>query len=459
MFKSRILNAFLMIIAIVTCLITIHRSGRGSNDFDTYYNAGRAVLEHSRIYFEGDYSKDALKGGPFLYAPIWACFFALIAWMPIQAAAVVWNLFNFGIFLLSLHLINQLLDSSQTFSLEKIIRKLSLHDFGVGLILLLLLLDNLTMAQSNILILGLILGALAANKSGKPFLGGIILSGAILIKLTPLLFCVYFAAKRSWKALIGTAVGGLILTLLIPTLVFGYSDNRLNHRQWLGRMLKPTLNAVSSHWKKLESHPQKMNSAQIENIRLANLLTAKNQALEATLTRLFLKDRNGYAFDPVLPIYSAQRYRHLPVLIGIDPPALSLMIRFTQGILGLVMLFLIIKKSSRTADVLRSSLEVSLVFLSMTLFSPLTRSHQFIFWSFALVTLLYFLKNTRAYSKYLAMSAAFAAVFYLLQAVPYGKAAGMGTWSNLVLWGGFAMALFLRPATESTPRSKSHEII
>ncbi len=445
MFRSRYFNFALLVIATVTSLMTVYRSSHGSNDFDTYYLAGRAVLDHSGIYFQGDYYRDALKGGPFLYAPILAICFASISWMPIQLAAVIWNLFNLLNFILSLHLINQLLDSSQVFEIEKINKKSRPYDFLIVGFLLLLLIDNLTMAQINIFILFLILCALYLKKRGADFWSGVFLAAAVLIKLTPVLFCVYFAFKRSWKMLGGVLVGGLIMTLLIPTLVFGYSESRLYHRQWLGRMLKPSLNTVLQHWKRMDIHPLKINPKQIENIRLSNLLTAKNQALEAALTRLFLKDRNHYADHSELPIYPAQKYRRLPVLIGLDPQILSLLIKLIQCALGFLMVFLIARNRFKE-DFIRASLEVSIVFLSMTLFSPLARSHQFILWSFPLITLLSYLKNIKQTTFFYKACTWGAAILYLLQAVPYGKAAGMGAWSNLVLWIAFCVALFRYPA-------------
>lgn len=453
MLKSRYFSLLLIVIAVVTSIISVYRSSHGSNDFDTYYYTGKAVLEHSGIYYKGDYYKDAFKGGPFLYAPVWACFFSLFAWMPIQLAAVIWNLLNFFIFLISLSLMGSLLSESDKKNTAWVSSANRIHLVIAGIMLLLLLFDNLTMAQINILILFLILVALAARKKGAEFLGGTILSAAILVKLTPVLFCLYFVSKKSWKVLMGVFFGGLVLTILIPALVFGFSTNHLYHRQWLGRILKPSLIHWVPKWQNVSIHPEKILPEKTESIRLTNLLVAKNQSLEAGMTRLFLKDRNVYAFDSAFPIFPAQRYSRLPVLIGLPMSALNIVIRSVQGILCLGLIFFMVWRPSER-NILNSSMKISMIFLTMTLLSPTTRSHQFILWSFPITTLLYYLTRASSFHLIFKALAILATALYMFQGVPFGKAAGMGAWSNLVLWITFAMALIVNHPDSSSQSSQ-----
>jgi len=79
----------------------------------------------------------------------------------------------------------------------------------------------------------------------------------------------------------------------------------------------------------------------------------------------------------------------------------------------------------------------------MTLLSPITRSHYFIVWVFGYLTLLFMKAKGSELSKvrFLLPAARASCVFYLLLAVPYGEAAGMGAWANLVFWLGCAGAL------------------
>ena len=102
-------------------------------------------------------------------------------------------------------------------------------------------------------------------------------------------------------------------------------------------------------------------------------------------------------------------------------------------------------------DILWQPLEISFAFLSITLLSPISRSHHFIFWLFPLITIvwLYSQPQLRNAKFFLTRCFYLALVFYAAQVLPYGKAAGMGAWANLTLWAGFALCL-LNPQSPGT---------
>ncbi len=72
----------------------------------------------------------------------------------------------------------------------------------------------------NIFILFLVMSVLYAYTCGKDYLAGLLLALAIASKVTPALFLVYFAWKRSWQVLIGSAVGLVLFFLLVPSAIF-----------------------------------------------------------------------------------------------------------------------------------------------------------------------------------------------------------------------------------------------
>ncbi|PIR14720.1 MAG: hypothetical protein COV50_01170, partial [Flavobacteriales bacterium CG11_big_fil_rev_8_21_14_0_20_35_7] len=154
----------------------------------------------------------------------------------------------------------------------------------------------------------------------KPFLAGMPLAFAVLMKLTPLLFVVYFALRRKGKVVLAAGIWALLFTAGIPSLVFGPNQNRIYHQQWLGRMIKPAITAFKAEKEKDETHPLKRSVAAYKADALTSLLTEKNQALQGALTRLFLKDRNRYAHEGDYPIHVIERYEKLPVLLGGFPP-------------------------------------------------------------------------------------------------------------------------------------------
>lgn len=415
---------------IATSLISAYRSPRGSNDFDTYYKAGKAVLEKTPLYYTGEYHEDSADIGPFLYPPIAACFLAPFSALPIAAAGILWNLFNVALAFFCLYSVPKF--SGDTF--QKFKRRWLAENLFVKIVSVVLagalILDNLTMAQINVLIFSLALAGLLLWKKGAHFTAGFLMAASILFKLTPLLFVFFFLFRKEWKVLAGILIGGILLTAVIPTAVFGYETNRIYHRQWLGRTIKPMLVQYVPAWKNQEMHIRKKTAEETANIQLANVLTVKNQSLQGALTRLSLKDRNSYAYSTAFPIYAARKFEKLPVILPLTRPQLSFFIRGFQAALVLFLLYLTHKTSSQTGFVLMGIL--SLYFLSLPLLSPIARSHQFISWLFALMSLFYFPPG-----RWRAVGCA-GCLVYFLQALPYGKAAGMGAWANLLLWVSFA---------------------
>lgn len=461
----------IVITALIVILgaVTAHRAESGSNDFDTFYEAGRAVLTGEGLYYKGEFYDQGSKTGPFLYPPFAALFFALYAWLPLAPAAFLWCLslilcFS-TCFLWTLTHLNFMLNRMKELWLAcGWIDRVIFIVFPAAL-----LLDNLTMAQFNLVVLAFSLAALVLWRFKARFSAGMVLAAAILMKATPALFLFYFIAKRQWRVLIGVFTGLLLGTLILPTLVFGFNQNRIYHRQWLGRTVKPMFTAVKARFQSEQdeaAHPLKKDAALIEHERLTAQLTQKNQALSATMTRLLLKDRNTRAYDGEHPVYAAQKYKKLPVLFGGLPGfSLSLLIRGLQAAI-LLLLFWVWSRRPLENHALRIPVELALVFLSMTLLSPWARSHQFISWLFPLI--IAFCYNPAHLRKqgctfmldrpnlsWLTYGVRIAFVLYVLQALPYGKPAGMGTLANLVLWGIFFKTAWLmtHPLSDSQPKS------
>ena len=418
---------------IVTGLVSSHRAKKGSNDFDTFYLSGQAVLENHSMYYQGEYYEGAPGQAPFLYAPIASIFFTPFALMPIQISAFLWNLFLACLFAVNFLFLFSLCRLTKS---ELRIKWSNFSKFDRCLyaaIILALLLDNLAMAQINILIITFCLASLYFWNHKKAFLGGTILSLAILFKLTPLLFAFYFLIKRQWKMLAFTFLGLLFFTLIIPGFIFGKEQNRLYHRQWLGRTLKPLYIGYYSKLHPEDPHPKKQSADLIQNNHLTELLNEKNQALKGVLTRLFLKNRPSYGYQSE-PIYVARRYEKMPVILGGLPkePLFFLIFVLQLSILG----FLIFQWARcGKPSPWHLPAEISTVFSAMTLLSPVARSHQFVAWIVP-YTVLFFLSDPGIKSsfetkgRHLFTLAKISILIYFLQVLPYGKAVGMGFWAN-----------------------------
>lgn len=441
---NKIFFLTLVLFTVVTGIMTVYRAHSGSNDFDTFYYAGRAVLDSDGLYYIDEYYSENPKIGPFLYPPFAACFFALLAWLPLTLAAFLWNILALACFGLSFVLIGKLFSSSNE-HMQQAFFRLSRWDQGLLLVFLIsVFLDNLAMAQANLFVVFLCLAGLALFLTKRPFFSGLVFAAAVGIKLSPLLFFVYFLFKRQWRLLAGFVLGGILCTAIIPILFLGFETNILYHRQFLGRTIKPmAIEFLSVAGIEVEDRRQERPGAErhfnsfserVSHNRLTGRLVDKNQALEAALTRVLLRDRQSLGTGSH-PIYVAQDYEKMPVLFGgIKQAKLNVFIRVLQGLLffGFVFIFLFPVRKDR---LIQMNYEYGLIFLSMTLFAPLARSHQSIFWLLPVLAIFYFWRGEGDSRNGKGLLAArLAIVVYLMQALPYGKAAGFGAWANLILW-------------------------
>lgn len=426
---------------LITSVLTVVRSLHGSNDFDTFYNAGRAVLEHKSMYYTGEYYQTDPVTSPFLYPPFAACFFSFFAWMPLPLAAIVWNALNLFCFFAAMAWTLSCLPLQKS-DLQKFWAEANLFDkILMAAVPAAILLDNLAMAQANILVFFLCVGSLALWKRGGAVTAGLFLASAIWMKMTPLIFCIFYLAKKSWKTLLGVVIGTFLFALLIPLVFFGVENTRLYSRQWVGRMIKPSVAGILENFQKQEIHPLKKSASKLELIRLADLLVATNQSLPSAMTRLFLKDRNAIAFNTAFPIYAAQRYTWLPVIGGGLPYEVLKKALFVFQLALLAFLFFLWARTGG-AILSRWILESSLIFLSMTLFAPLTRSQQFTSFLYPYAGMLWFFLRSPDFSQSILRGGfRMASILYALLGIPAARAIGVGAWANLTLWFVFAAAM------------------
>lgn len=436
---KKIIFLVLFILWVVFSVIAIFRSQSGSNDFDTFYVAGKAVLEKTGVYYVGEYYQMRPDIGPFLYPPIAACFFSLLAFLPMPVAAVIWVTLLLTLFCASIVLIFKFLnvryeEIPSFFAAAPAKGRLFL--FVVGGICLM---DNLVMTQINIAVFFTCLASLVLWQRKQNVLAGIVLSVAVFLKLTPALFGLYFLTKRKWKLLLGMVLGCFLLSAVIPSFIFGLETNRIYHRQWVGRMIKPI---VSNFLKNTNpgNHRLKKSEEDLKRERMDMLLIDTNQSLPAAMARLFLKDRNDYV--------AASRYKNMPILGGgISKEMLTGFITFVRLVFLAACIYLWRRKRDGSFKI---PLEVSLVFLTITLLSPVTRSHYYVAWIFVYLTLFFIRWKLGAdQTKFFFRAAYISSALYLLLALPYGEPVGMGAWSNLILWIGCAHQL--RAITEIAP--------
>jgi hypothetical protein len=124
----------------------------------------------------------------------------IIPWatMDYRAALLGWNLLSLGMLLASLEIIRRSLEVPLTARL-----------IASAVIFLLLsrpLFMQLFHGQWNLMLLLLVTGTWAADRSGRPAWAGLLLGGATAIKLFPGFLFLYFLARRQWTTMIAGAL-------------------------------------------------------------------------------------------------------------------------------------------------------------------------------------------------------------------------------------------------------------
>jgi alpha-1,2-mannosyltransferase len=101
------------------------------------------------------------------------------------------------------------------------------------------ILGDLHHGNNNLLILFLLVSMLYAWRRGYDVGAGLLLALATTYKVTPALFFLYFAYKRSWRTVLWGSLGMGIFLLIVPSLVIGSQFNAECLGMWIHRMIMP----------------------------------------------------------------------------------------------------------------------------------------------------------------------------------------------------------------------------
>ncbi|MBV8429539.1 MAG: DUF2029 domain-containing protein, partial [Solirubrobacterales bacterium] len=208
------------------------------------------------------------------------------------------------------------------------------------------IMSDLHHGNNNIMILFLIVAMLAAWRRGLDVLAGLILAYAIAFKVTPGLFLLYFAYKRSWRTVGATALGMGLFLLVVPSVLLGPEFNWVCLGTWWKRILSPYVDHdfVS---------PQEIN-----------------QSLGGVMTRLLTEPKG----DPKLQRYAVQQHVNFaswdPKLVG------RLMKGISVGLVGL--LAWLCRTRYQRRDDPRLLGEFALVVLTMLFASERSWKHHYV---------------------------------------------------------------------------------
>jgi Gpi18-like mannosyltransferase len=267
-----VLYVFLAIVVIGFFTNTLRR---GMNDFNVVHRAATRILHKENLY--------NFQDGHYLYkySPFFALLVAPIGLLPRSVAGFLW-LLGMCVCL---------------FFVIKMAKKMIIGDkpppaYFYLLSLLLaskFLVREITLGQTDFLILLLIFLCLHFVQHEKEFLAGIFFALSALIKPTSLIFIPYFLYKKRFKATVSAITMSLVF-LLFPSFVYGFWGNMNLLSGWkkIMSVSSPPLLAVDMNQSIFAFFYRLFTSAPYE-VNILNLnYTVVNALIYATIVGFFL---------------------------------------------------------------------------------------------------------------------------------------------------------------------------
>lgn len=255
-------------VALVVALgwVTVDRAAltsKRNSDFTVYTAAGRAVLDGADIY-----QAHNSRGMYYVYPPPFAivavglellpAFWGPLLWYALGVALTAWSV------KMCVSLASETGRPSNTFWLYAL-AALSVSPWFV---------QAAAEGQATMLLAWLIVAALYWQKSGRPWIGGACLAGAVLLKVFPVVLLGYFALRRQWQFLAACLIALLLGAFVFPTTIFGWQRTAEYWREWVSVIAGPALGSAQ-----VRQHNQ-------VNAQLLSAHKSCNQTLPAVFWRL-----------------------------------------------------------------------------------------------------------------------------------------------------------------------------
>lgn len=267
--------ALYVILAIVIIGFFRNTLRRGMNDFDVVHRAATRVLHTENLY--------NFEDGHYLYkySPFFALLVAPIGLLPLSFASFLWLLGMCVSLFFIMRMAKQMIMGDKPppgffYILSLLLAsKFLVREFRLG--------------QTDFVIILFIFLCLLFIERGKEFVGGIFLALSVLVKPTALIFIPYFLYKKRFRVTGGTILMSLIF-LLLPSLVYGFSGNMNLLLGWKEIMSasSPPLLAVDMNQSIFAFFYRLLTPAPYE-VNILNLgYTIVNAIIYATVIGLFL---------------------------------------------------------------------------------------------------------------------------------------------------------------------------
>lgn len=206
-------------------------SATHSIDFQTYYRVGAQILRHDFDLYPQQLHAlgEARTGLYFRYAPVTALLFVPFALFSMEVAAFLFYLMKVAALYYIVVMIMRLTGVGND-SFGKICGIAFVAGGGF-------LVEEFRSGNVHFLTFFLIVLALYLIDKGRTTLPSFLLGLVIAIKITPILFLLYFAVKRRFKICL-QIMSSLALLFLAPALIIGFQGNTLLLQQWASSALE-----------------------------------------------------------------------------------------------------------------------------------------------------------------------------------------------------------------------------
>jgi hypothetical protein len=198
--------------------IVIYDAARMWSDFVVYHHTGRALLEAGGPL----YGPHSGLGWPqyFRYPPLFILLFLPFAILPLPVAAGLWAALKFVVLY---------------FLVRSLARRLKFPSSGYWWLIPLacapFLIQEFRNGNVQFLVFALVASALLALPE-RPRLAAVALGFAVILKVWPLFFVPYLAARRQYRV-VAITLGVVVLLALVPAVYFGWSGNADLLHQWV----------------------------------------------------------------------------------------------------------------------------------------------------------------------------------------------------------------------------------
>jgi hypothetical protein len=192
-----------------------------SEDFGAYYRAGQSTLEARPLYELDSHGPLAA----YMYAPVFAFTgFRWLAHLPYLWAVRVFMAINWIATFVCVWLCLRLMKTpGRDLLILGLIAIVPTGDY---------LKANIHNGQVGTMLLLACIGWLTLMLSGRSFLGGLLLSIPVALKLYPAILVPYLLLRKDWRGVAGVAIGSLLL-FGIPAIFVGLHELIPLHIKWL----------------------------------------------------------------------------------------------------------------------------------------------------------------------------------------------------------------------------------